>query len=53
MEVGACAVGDAVVVRLCGVDDVCTGLAAEDLEGKMLRIALGSNWVSWRDGIER
>lgn len=52
MEVGACAVGNAVVVRLCRVDNVCAGLAAENLEGKMLRIALGSNWVSWWDGVE-
>ena len=40
VEVGAGAVLDARVIRLSGIDDVRARLAAEDLEGKVLRVPL-------------
>lgn len=45
---GGSSVGDSFVVGLERVDDVGTGFAAEDLEGEVGGVAVGSGFVSRR-----
>ena len=52
MVVHTSAIRDACVITLRGVDDVRAGLAAKDLEGEVLRVALGAGGVARRDGVE-
>lgn len=51
MEIGSRTIRDAFVVRLGGIDDVGSGLAAEYLEGQMLGIALSANDIPRRDSV--
>jgi hypothetical protein len=46
--VGPCAVHQALVVRLLWVDDVRSGLATEDLEGKVLGVARSAKAIAGR-----
>lgn len=51
MEIRSRAIRDAFVIRLGGIDDVCTRFATEYLEGQMLGIALSASGISRRDSV--
>ena len=51
MVIHASAIRDASIVALSGVNNVRAGFAAEDLEWKMLSVALGARAVTDGDGV--